>query len=106
MLFCDSDGTLDTAAYIEMAAQTVAAMRGFTERESNKTPLGGYLLGAKKFNIYTGAKVGDWVFVEVFKETSFGDFNIIGGIIRDQSGNVLAEGEIKIYEIPEGGLPQ
>ncbi len=106
MLFCNSDGTLDTAVYIEMAAQTVAAMNGFMERENSKEQLGGYLLGAKKFKIYAAARVGDRILVEVVKQTSFGDFNIIGGIVRDESGKVLAEGEIKIYEIPEGGVPQ
>ena len=104
MLFCNSDGTLAPAAYIEMVAQTVAAMSGFEARESDGPELAGYLLGAKKFSTQGTATVGEKLLVEAFKETSFSSFTIICGTVKNETGTVLAEGEIKIYEAGEGDL--
>lgn len=95
MPFVGSDGILDEVVFIEMVAQSIAALNGFKERR-NGNHSEGALLGAKSFRIMGRAAVGDVLNIAVFKTARFGEFGIIRGVVS-KGGTVLAEGEIKVW---------
>ncbi len=95
MPFVDADGKLDEIMYLEIVAQSIAALNGFRERVNGNRSQG-YLLGAKSFRVHRSAAVGDVLNVVVRKTAKFGDFGIINGVIR-RGETVLAEGDIKVW---------
>ena len=95
MPFVGDDGTLDQAAYVEMVAQSMAALDGF-QGGGNGRRLEGFLLGVKTWKIHGSATVGDVLDISVFKAARFGEFGIVEGVVR-KGETVLAEGEIKLW---------
>ncbi len=94
--FVDDEGTLDTAAYLELIAQAAATMNGFRTSFREGHDPQGYLLGARQMETFGIARVGDTLSIHVFKATRFGDFGIIEG--RVSCGKtLLARGEIKVW---------
>jgi len=102
--FVDGAGRLDETLYVEMVAQSIAALEGFKNRGKNGRPEG-FLLGASDFRIHGGAAVGDVLTISVRKEAKFGEFGVIHGAVRC-GATLLAEGEIKIWHKERAaGLP-
>lgn len=96
MLFVGEDGIVDDAIYLEMMAQSIAALNGFKQLGISESAPEGFLLGAKKFEILKKSKVGDKLTISVYKYAKYGDFGVIKGkIFRDEE--VLAQGEIKVW---------
>ncbi len=95
--FVSDDGLLDEVAFLELIAQSAAAMNGFrTIRHTAGNGPEGYLLGARDLEILGTAHVGDVLNTRVFKSTRFGDFGIIEGqVFRNE--HLLARGEIKVW---------
>jgi radical SAM protein with 4Fe4S-binding SPASM domain len=103
MPFVGEDGVLDEAAYIEIMAQSVAAMNGFRQIGSSAPSLDGLLLGVRDFEILGLARVGDYLKITVEETARYGDFHVMRGeVARD--GEVLARGEIKILRIAAGSI--
>lgn len=96
MPFAEKDGSIDNVAFLEMMAQSIAALNGFRNMEESDCAPEGYLLGAKKLVVNSKAMVGDRLSVYVFKYAKFGGFGIVKGIIK-RDEKVLASGEIKIW---------
>lgn len=93
--FLDDQGKLDPAAYVEIIAQSIAALNGFQLRNRKVKPEG-FLMGAKNIIIHEPAGCGDRLIASVYKAHKFEDFGIIEGRI-ERDGVCLAEGEIKVY---------
>lgn len=96
MLFVREDGLIESAVYLEMIAQTIAAYNGFKKMGSSDVKAEGFLLGAKKLEIIGDACVGDRLIICVEKKARFGNFAIAEGSIF-KNGQVIAQGEIKIW---------
>jgi radical SAM protein with 4Fe4S-binding SPASM domain len=97
-LFVNEDGTLEDSAYLEIIAQSAAALNGFrsTRRQAAGNEPEGYLLGARDVEVLDTARVGDVLNTRVFKAARYGDFGIIEGqVFRDE--HLLARGEIKVW---------
>ncbi|MEI6150093.1 MAG: radical SAM protein [bacterium] len=95
-LFVDANGELDESAYLEIIAQSAAALNGFRHTRRNPAETGpeGYLLGARNVEILGSAHVGDTLSTRVFKTAPSSD----GGTIEGQvflNDNLLARGEIE-----------
>lgn len=97
MLFVDDKGVLDSLAYIEMVAQSIAAMDGFAKRNQTKK-MEGFLLGIKNFEVYCRARAGDVLEINVHKDAKYGDFGIVSGSVKCGE-KILARGEIKVYAV-------
>ena len=97
MLFIRDDGTLDEAAYLELIAQSIAAQAGFKQLGITSQKLEGFLLGAKKLEIFGTAHIGDTLTVSVLKYARFGDFGIFQGKVS-RGLELLAQGEVKVWE--------
>jgi len=97
MLFVRDDGSLDEVVYLELIAQGMAALSGFRKAGISKKTVEGFLLGARKLEIYGSAHIGDKLTISVFKTARFGDFGIVEGKIF-RGNELLAQGEVKLWE--------
>jgi radical SAM protein with 4Fe4S-binding SPASM domain len=98
--FVDSTGILDSAAYLEMLAQTVAVLHGFKTHGRSGGAACGMLLGAKNLRVQGVARVGDLLTMRIRHSASFGEYSILtGSVTRD--GEILATGELKVWEKKE-----
>ena len=95
MLFVGEDGIVDDAVYLEMMAQSIAALNGFKQLGISESAPEGFLLGAKNFEILKRSEVGDKLTISVYKYAKYGDFGVIKGTIS-RDDDVLARGEIKV----------
>jgi len=95
-IFVRQDGTLDEAVYLELIAQAIAALSGFSHMGASDVEMKGFLLGAKNIKILNQARVGDNLKISVFEYANYGDFGIVEGVIYRED-EVLARGEIKIW---------
>ena len=96
MLFVGEDGIVDDAIYLEMMAQSIAALNGFKQLGISESAPEGFLLGAKNLEILKKARVGDKLTISVYKYARYGDFGVIQGTIS-RNDDVLARGEIKVW---------
>ncbi len=96
MLFVGEDGIVDDAIYLEMMAQSIAALNGFKQIGISALAPEGFLLGAKNLEILKKARVGDKLTISVYKYARYGDFGVIQGTIS-RKNDVLARGEIKVW---------
>jgi predicted hotdog family 3-hydroxylacyl-ACP dehydratase len=94
--FMEKDGSIDGVAYLEMIAQSIAALNGFRNMDSSGEAPEGYLLGAKNLKIKRKALAGETLKIMVFKFARYGGFGIVKGIVK-KDDEILAEGEIKIW---------
>lgn len=96
MPFIEDDGSVDNVAYLEMIAQSIAALNGFRNMNESGSSPEGYLLGAKNLAILGRATAGDRLSIMVFKYARYGGFGIVKGIVS-KNNEVLARGEIKVW---------
>ncbi|MCX5714750.1 MAG: radical SAM protein [Candidatus Omnitrophica bacterium] len=97
MLFVRDDGTLDETAYLELIAQAMAALNGFKALGVNNTVVDGFLLGAKKLEIFGTAQIGETLTISIFKYAYYGDFGVVKGRVT-RGDELLAQGEVKLWE--------
>ncbi|HPO13701.1 MAG TPA: radical SAM protein [Candidatus Hydrogenedentes bacterium] len=97
MLFVREDGTLDEAVYLELIAQTIAALNGFKMLGVSDASQDGYLLGARNLEILGVAGIGDLLTITVNKVARYGDFGIVLGQVF-RGDEMLAQGEVKIWQ--------
>ncbi len=102
MPFLGEDGVLDEAAYMEMMAQSVAALNGFRQIASSERLIDGLLLGARDIEVLGPAHIGDTLKITVRETTRYGNFSFMKGAVS-RNGEVLARGEIKILRIGDDG---
>jgi predicted hotdog family 3-hydroxylacyl-ACP dehydratase len=97
MLFMDKNGVMDSVAYIELIAQAVALREGYL-RVLEGREIEGFLVGVKRFEVLRKAKAGDELIIEIARLIQFGgELAIITGTVYIE-GELVAKGEIKIWE--------
>lgn len=100
----DASGVLDELAFIEMIAQSFAATHGFNLTDEQRRTHRGLLLGVKDFLVAGEARVGDRLTIAIHKVTRFGDFGVVEGDIRDQTGELIASAQVKIWRANGNGF--
>lgn len=93
--FLNDQGTMDNAAFMEIMAQSIAALNGYQLRHKTASSLG-FLMGARNIRVYGSARIGDRLVTSVYKEHKLDDIGVIKGAVY-KDGECLAEGEIKVY---------
>jgi len=96
--FIKKDKSLEEFAYMEVMAQSAGVMDGFEKFDTDQADPEGYLIGGQKINIYAKTYVGDRLIIDIYKTTKFGNFGILTAKIFFKDV-LIAEGEIKIYQI-------
>lgn len=92
-----SGGRVDEVAFFEMIAQAMAALQSWKKFGTAEPALGGFLVGAQAVEILGTAAVGDELRIAVRKQSRFGGYGVIRGVVS-RGDEVVAQGEIKIWE--------
>lgn len=96
-LLIDKDGgLLDRTAYIELIAQSYAAVRGYSDLLGGKEIKKGFLVAAKQIELKGEAGPGDLLRISVTTTGEVGDFNIADGVIT-KGDTVIASGNITVW---------
>lgn len=92
----DAKGRLEPCGFVELAAQSVAALKGW-ERVRRGLPLPlGFLVGVQDFVCSGAARVGDTLRIETVSLGVFEGFGVVRAHIT-RGETVLAQGRIKLY---------
>jgi len=103
-LFANPDGALDRTAYLELMAQTFAALKGWRDRQHGQSPQVGYLVGATGVVCTGTAIIGDQLITTIQETGTFGAFKLVQGhvYVRDQ---LLASGQLRLWLEPPDSEP-
>ncbi|MBS3764182.1 MAG: radical SAM protein [Planctomycetes bacterium] len=100
-IFVDEDGVLDETAYVELLAQSIAAVHGFLQNEEERKKHDGLLMSARNVEVSGLAHVGDTLEISVHKTVKMGDFGVVQGSIS-KDGAEIANGQISIWQPSNG----
>lgn len=92
---------LAPAIFIELMAQTYAAVKGWEILQTGKEFPIGYLVGVQKFKAIGTATSGQKLTINVETVGEFEGFAVVEGFVK-QSDTILAQGKIKLW-VPEEG---
>ena len=98
-LFANPDGALDRTAYLELMAQTFAALKGWRDRQHGQSPQVGYLVGATGVECFGTARIGNNLITTIQETGTFGAFKILQGHVYRQD-QLLARGQLKLWLKP------
>lgn len=84
--------------FIEVIAQTMAAVNGYDARLAGKSPRDGFLVGIDDFSFVAHPQPGSPLRIEVEKNFEFGAVKIIHGQVFGPDDLLLASGTIKVWE--------
>lgn len=102
-MLLDRQGRMDRCAFIELAAQSFAAFKGWEfVRQGLPFPIG-YLVGAQGFECLGDARMGDHLRIETVALGTFEGFGVVRATIT-RGDDILAQGKIKLY-VPNAGDP-
>lgn len=96
-IFLDEQGCLDRVAYIELTAQTYAAMLGYNDHKNGLPVREGFLVAVRNMHFFDEVKSGDRLTVRVRTVGSIEGFSIADGEISFDDGRVVAAGSLKIW---------
>jgi hypothetical protein len=97
-LFVTREGRLQPEYFIELIAQTMAAVNGYDALADRAGVRRDLLVGIDRFSWLGNSSGGEELRVEVVKTFEFGPFTVMKGQIFNQTDDLLAEGEIKAWE--------
>lgn len=92
-----TDGVLDKAGFIELAAQAAGARQGYVRKKQNLPPGAGLLVGAQDFVFFEDAYLGDTLEISVHLTGEFRGVSVITASIR-RGIDELAAGKLKVFE--------
>lgn len=99
-MLVDEAGRLDRAAFIELAAQGFAALKGWHYLCREKPYAIGYLVGVQSFECFGDAHAGDVLLIETVETGVFDSFSVVeAAITRD--GETLCQGKLKLYIVDD-----
>ncbi|MDR1952783.1 MAG: hypothetical protein LBQ37_04670 [Elusimicrobiota bacterium] len=99
-IFLNSRGVLQRTAMIEIAAQSFAAIDIFQKKEKGLKYSKGFIAGIRDFQFFSDAKIDDEIICNTEKIDELGQLYITkADLINKKTGEVLAKGEIRIYEM-------
>jgi predicted hotdog family 3-hydroxylacyl-ACP dehydratase len=98
------DGMLTEAGYVELAAQTAGAMKGYLEKELSLPVREGFLAAAQNFSFHGKALQGDVLRIAVALTARVAELSLLeASVLREDEGGgstLLAGGKLKIF-VPE-----
>jgi predicted hotdog family 3-hydroxylacyl-ACP dehydratase len=97
-VFVDPEGELLPEYFIELVAQSMAAVNGYDCRLDGLGSGRGFLVGVDDFFWQGGVAPGETMTIEMAKIFEFGAVTVMSGRVINKAGEVLAGGEIKAWE--------
>lgn len=98
----EEDGALAEVALLELLAQAYAAVQGYADSLSGEPVRQGFLVGVRKVRFLARPQLGDQLQVRVRASARLEGFAIVEGSVR-RGEELLAEGNIKLWIVPQGG---
>ena len=98
-VFIESDGRVIPEFFIELIAQSMAAVNGYDAMHDNEENGQGVLVGLEDFSCKGNAATGELLKVEVKKIFEFGPVTTMSGKVINSAGELLAEGSVKAWEL-------
>jgi len=98
-LLVTSEGTLERAAYLELMAQSYAAVKGWRDRQHGQPPRVGYLVGANGVACTGTARIGDQLTTTIQETGIFGAFKLVQGYVAVRNQR-LAQGQFRLWLAP------
>ncbi|HDH05442.1 MAG TPA: radical SAM protein [Nitrospirae bacterium] len=99
-ILIEDDGKIGDVFYLEMVAQSVAALNGFKNMKNGESSIKGFLLGIKNLEILGGASAGDKLRVRTCEVAKLDEFGIVKGEVF-KGDDLIARGEIKVWHSNE-----
>jgi len=100
-MMADEKGRLDEVAFLEMIAQSYAALKGYTDLVKGKPAGEGFLVGVRHLEVTGRAYAGDRLLTSIRTVTSFGGFAVAEGSVT-RGDETIASGIIKLWLVGEG----
>ncbi|MDR3073557.1 MAG: hypothetical protein LBV01_02380 [Deltaproteobacteria bacterium] len=104
-----TDGILDRAGFIELAAQAAGARQGYVRLGMGLGPGPGFLVGAQDFCFLKDARVGDDLTIAIRLTGELHGLSVVVVSVH-RGSEELASGKLKLYEpspaAPEGNGPR
>ena len=100
-MMADEKGRLDEVAFLEMIAQSYAALKGYTDLVEEKPAGEGFLVGVRRLEVTGRAYAGDRLLTSIRTVTSFGGFAVAEGSVT-RGDETIASGIIKLWLVGEG----
>lgn len=97
-VFVDKVQGLLPEYFIELVAQSMAAVNGYDVLVDGEEPRNGFLVGVDEFAWHHSADSGAVLRVELKKDFEFGPVTVMSGRVIDHEGKLLAGGAIKAWE--------
>ena len=98
----EEDGSLAEVALMELLAQSYAAVQGYADSLAGAETRQGFLVGVRKAVFHARPQLGDELRVRVRATARFEGFAVVEGDVR-RGGELLAEGNIKLWIVPAEG---
>ncbi len=98
-IFLGEEGALVPEALVELMAQAFAAISGSKDRQAERPPRTGYLVGVKQARFMAQAHSWDRLTIHVRPVGDFAGFVMISGEVHCHD-QLLACGELKIWAAP------
>lgn len=89
-IFLDQDGHLDPIVYLEMMAQSFAAIDSYRNRTVDGEPREGFLVGVRDFQVAERVITGGVLTINVAISRTFAEFTIMNGEVHHQDNRVAS----------------
>jgi predicted hotdog family 3-hydroxylacyl-ACP dehydratase len=101
-IFLNKNSVLARPVFVEIIAQSFAAVDTYQKQRDKKEKSKGFLVGVRDFKIYGDARSGDELICKLEKTDEVNGLNICKAfVLKNGQTTNLAEGELRIFEITE-----
>ena len=97
-LFVGPDSEICTEYFVELIAQTTAAVNGYDALQGRTVISRGFLAGIDSFRCNGGVSPGEKLIIKVKKSFEFGAVTIMEGSVYSENGREVASGKLKLWE--------
>jgi 3-hydroxyacyl-[acyl-carrier-protein] dehydratase len=92
----DADGSVEATLFVELIAQSFAAVKGYEDAKKGKGVAKGFLVEAKRFEVFGTARAGETLSVIIRKTGETEEFALAEGtVMREET--VLASGSVMVW---------
>jgi len=95
-LLIGTGGELDRIGFMELMAQSYAAVKGYHDLLYGRPTRKGFLVTAKKIEIVKDAFLGDLLTVSMETTAEIGEFAVAAGTVR-RGDEILASGDLTLW---------
>lgn len=95
-VFVDAQGRMDRTCFVELAAQSFAAVKGWKLACQGSPFSSGFLVGVQAFECLDDARIGDLLQIETLEIGGFDGYTVVRVTIN-RGGDTIARGKIKLY---------